>query len=46
MSRFDLIPDVNILGTEERSDQMFKYTTYIIEVSIKNIKQKIFVRFS
>lgn len=46
MSRQDLLPEVEILGTDERSDSMFKYTIYIVETRIKNIKHKIFVRFS
>lgn len=46
MSRQDLLPEVEILGTDERNDSMFKYTIYIVETRIKNIKHKIFVRFS
>jgi len=45
MNRLDLLPEVEVLGTEERSDSMFKYTIYIIEVKIKSIRQKLFLRF-
>ena len=45
MKRMDMLPDVEILGTDERSDNMFKYTVYIVEIRIKVIRQKIFVRF-
>ena len=38
--------EVFILGTEERNDKMLKYTSYIVEVKIKNIRQKIFLRYS
>lgn len=34
-----------MLGTEERTDKMMKYTTYIIEVKVKNVRQKIFIRY-
>lgn len=30
MTRLDLLPDIEILGTDERNDNMFKYTVYII----------------
>lgn len=30
MSRQDLLPEVEILGTDQRSDSMFKYTIYIV----------------
>jgi hypothetical protein len=46
MSRLDLLPEVEILGTEERNNSVFKYTVYIIEVRIKSIKQKVFLRYS
>ena len=46
MNRLDLLPEIEVLGTEERNDSMFKYTIYIIEVKIKSIKQKLFLRFS
>lgn len=46
MNRLDLLPEVEVLGTEERNDSMFKYTVYIIEVKIKSIRQKLFLRFS
>ena len=36
---------MEVLGTEERNDAMFKYTIYIIEVKIKSIRQKLFLRF-
>lgn len=42
----DLVPEVTVLGTSERTDKMLKYTIYIVEVKIKMIKQKIFLRFS
>ena len=42
----ELVPDVNVLGTTERSDKMLKYTVYIVEVRIKMVRQKIFVRYS
>ena len=35
-----------MLGTTERNDKMLKYTVYIVEVKIKMVRQKIFVRFS
>mgnify|MGYP000917444574 CR=1 FL=1 len=46
MNRLDLLPEIEVLGTEERKDSMFKYTVYIIEVKIKSIRQKLFLRFS
>jgi hypothetical protein len=46
MCRYDLMPEVALLGTEERTDKMLKYTTYIVEVKVKNIRQKIFLRYS
>jgi hypothetical protein len=46
MCRYDLMPEVSLLGTEERTDKMLKYTTYIVEVKVKNIRQKIFLRYS
>ena len=46
MAMLELIPDVNVLGTSERNDKMLKYTVYIIEIKVKMIRQKIFVRFS
>jgi hypothetical protein len=42
----DLVPEINVLGTTERTDKMLKYTVYIVEVKVKMIKQKIFLRFS
>jgi len=37
---------VSVLGTEIRMDNYFEsYTTYIVEISIENIVQKIFIRF-
>lgn len=46
ISMLDLVPEVTVLGTSERTDKMLKYTIYIVEVKIKMIKQKIFLRFS
>ena len=46
MAMLELIPDVHVLGTTERNDKMLKYTVYIVEVKIKMVRQKIFVRFS
>ncbi len=46
MTRLDLLPEVEILGTDERNDNMFKYTVYIVEIRIKAIKQKLFLRYS
>ena len=46
LNQWDLLPEVEVLGTEERNDALFKYTIYIIEVKIKSIRQKIFLRFS
>lgn len=30
MGRMNLLPEVQVLGTDERSDSMFKYTVYVI----------------
>ena len=39
--------EIDVLGTEERNSySITKYTVYIIQVKIKNIKHKIFVRFN
>lgn len=46
MNRLDLLPEIEVLGTEERNDAMFKYTVYIVEVKIKTIRQKLFLRYS
>lgn len=46
ISLLDLVPEVTVLGTSERTDKMLKYTVYIVEVKIKMIRQKIFLRFS
>jgi hypothetical protein len=46
ISMLDLVPEINVLGTTERTDKMLKYTVYIVEVKVKMIKQKIFLRFS
>lgn len=46
ISMLDLVPEVSVLGTSERTDKMLKYTVYIVEVKVKMIKQKIFLRFS
>ena len=46
ISLLDRVPEVNVLGTSERTDKMLKYTVYIVEIKIKMIKQKIFLRFS
>lgn len=46
LSLVDLIPEVTILGTAERRDKMLKYTIYIIEIKVKMVRQKIFLRFS
>lgn len=45
ITRFDLMPEILVLGTEERTDKMLKYTTYIVEVKVKNVRQKIFLRY-
>lgn len=45
MTRLDLLPEVEILGTDERNDNMFKYTVYVVEIRIKAIKQKLFLRY-
>ena len=46
MNIIDLVPDVTILGTSERSDKFLKYTIYIVEIKVKMIRQKVFLRFS
>ncbi len=46
ISLLDLVPEVTVLGTSERTDKMLKYTVYIVEVKIKMNRQKIFLRFS
>lgn len=39
--------EIDVLGTEERNSlSITNYTVYIIQVKIKNIKHKIFVRFN
>ena len=45
MNRLDLLPEVEVLGTEERTVSLLKYTVYIVEVRIKTIRQKLFLRF-
>jgi len=35
-----------MLGTEERSDSWLKYTVYVVEIKIKTIRQKVFLRYS
>lgn len=46
ISMLDLVPEVTVLGTSERTDKMLKYTVYIVEIKVKMIKHKIFLRFS
>lgn len=39
--------EVDVIGTEERSsNKLTKHTVYIIQVKIRNVKQKIFLRYA
>jgi hypothetical protein len=39
--------EVDVIGTEERSsNKLTKHTVYIIQVKIRNVKQKIFMRYA
>lgn len=39
--------EVDVIGTEERSsNKVTKHTVYIIQVKIRNVKQKIFMRYA
>lgn len=47
MEEWDYPVEVEVIGTEERSsNKLTKHTVYITQVKIRNVKQKIFLRYA